>query len=283
MEPLIKCEHVDLGYENQDAVINVNMEVCPGDYLCIVGENGSGKSTLIKGLLGLLKPSGGKLTVAEELKTTGIGYLPQQTAAQKDFPASVREVVLSGCLSRRGRRPFYSKTEKDIASANMEKLGITQLANQCYRELSGGQQQRVLIARALCATRELLILDEPITGLDPMAIQDFYSMIRKLNREDKVAIIMVSHDLRNAVEEANKILHLQKQVLFYGPAHDYMNIKAAGHFFHEKEQGECLPTAACHMAKNVDGLENNEQKCSCGHTHAHSSQKIEGGNTHERA
>ena len=282
MEPLIKCEHVDLGYENQDAVINVNMEVCPGDYLCIVGENGSGKSTLIKGLLGLLKPSGGKLTVAEELKTTGIGYLPQQTAAQKDFPASVREVVLSGCLSRRGRRPFYSKTEKDIASANMEKLG-TQLANQCYRELSGGQQQRVLIARALCATRELLILDEPITGLDPMAIQDFYSMIRKLNREDKVAIIMVSHDLRNAVEEANKILHLQKQVLFYGPAHDYMNSKAAGHFFHEKEQGECLPTAACHMAKNVDGLENNEQKCSCGHTHAHSSQKIEGGNTHERA
>ena len=283
MEPLIKCEHVDLGYENQDAVINVNMEVCPGDYLCIVGENGSGKSTLIKGLLGLLKPSGGKLTVAEELKTTGIGYLPQQTAAQKDFPASVREVVLSGCLSRRGRRPFYSKTEKDIASANMEKLGITQLANQCYRELSGGQQQRVLIARALCATRELLILDEPITGLDPMAIQDFYSMIRKLNREDKVAIIMVSHDLRNAVEEANKIIHLQKQVLFYGPAHDYMNSKAAGHFFHEKEQGECLPTAACHMAKNVDGLENNEQKCSCGHTHAHSSQKIEGGNTHERA
>jgi len=283
MEPLIKCEHVDLGYENQDAVINVNMEVCPGDYLCIVGENGSGKSTLIKGLLGLLKPSGGKLTVAEELKTTGIGYLPQQTAAQKDFPASVREVVLSGCLSRRGRRPFYSKTEKDIASANMEKLGITQLANQCYRELSGGQQQRVLIARTLCATRELLILDEPITGLDPMAIQDFYSMIRKLNREDKVAIIMVSHDLRNAVEEANKILHLQKQVLFYGPAHDYMNSKAAGHFFHEKEQGECLPTAACHMAKNVDGLENNEQKCSCGHTHAHSSQKIEGGNTHERA
>ena len=283
MEPLIKCEHVDLGYENQDAVINVNMEVCPGDYLCIVGENGSGKSTLIKGLLGLLKPSGGKLTVAEELKTTGIGYLPQQTAAQKDFPASVREVVLSGCLSRRGRRPFYSKTEKDIASANMEKLGITQLANQCYRELSGGQQQRVLIARALCATRELLILDEPITGLDPMAIQDFYSMSRKLNREDKVAIIMVSHDLRNAVEEANKILHLQKQVLFYGPAHDYMNSKAAGHFFHEKEQGECLPTAACHMAKNVDGLENNEQKCSCGHTHAHSSQKIEGGNTHERA
>ena len=245
IEPLIKCEHVDFGYDNQDAVIDVNMEVDPGDYLCIVGENGSGKSTLMKGLLGLIRPTGGTLVTAEELKRTGIGYLPQQTAAQKDFPASVQEVVLSGCLNRRGRRPFYSRTEKAVAAENMERLGITPLAKQCYRELSGGQQQRVLIARALCATTRLLILDEPITGLDPMAIQDFYAMIRRLNREDGVAILMVSHDLRNAVEEANKILHLQKQVLFYGPAHDYMNSQAAGHFFHEKEQGQCIPTAVC--------------------------------------
>ena len=273
MEPLIRCEHMDLGYENQDAVVDVNMEVCPGDYLCIVGENGSGKSTLMKGLLGLLKPSAGVLTVSEELKTTGIGYLPQQTAAQKDFPASVREVVLSGCLSRRGRRPFYSRTEKRIAAENMERLGITPLAKHCYRELSGGQQQRVLIARALCANTQLLLFDEPITGLDPMAIQDFYAMLRKLNREDGVAILMVSHDLRNAVEEANKILHLQKQVLFYGPAHDYMNSRAAGHFFHEKEQGQCVPTAACHMARQKDENENSplkeEDGCKGGCCHDH--------------
>ena len=273
MEPLIRCEHMDLGYENQDAVVDVNMEVCPGDYLCIVGENGSGKSTLMKGLLGLLKPSAGVLTVSEELKTTGIGYLPQQTAAQKDFPASVREVVLSGCLSRRGRRPFYSRTEKRIAAENMERLGITPLAKHCYRELSGGQQQRVLFARALCATTKLLLLDEPITGLDPMAIQDFYAMLRKLNRDDGVAILMVSHDLRNAVEEANKILHLQKQVLFYGPAHDYMNSRAAGHFFHEKEQGQCVPTAACHMARQKDENENSPLKeeygCKGGCCHDH--------------
>ena len=273
MEPLIRCEHMDLGYENQDAVVDVNMEVCPGDYLCIVGENGSGKSTLMKGLLGLLKPSAGVLTVSEELKTTGIGYLPQQTAAQKDFPASVREVVLSGCLSRRGRRPFYSRTEKRIVAENMERLGITPLAKHCYRELSGGQQQRVLIARALCATTKLLLLDEPITGLDPMAIQDFYAMLRKLNREDGVAILMVSHDLRNAVEEANKILHLQKQVLFYGPAHDYMNSRAAGHFFHEKEQGQYVPTAACHMARQKDENENSplkeEDGCKGGCCHDH--------------
>ena len=172
MTPLITCEHVDFGYDNQDAVVDVNMEVDAGDYLCIVGENGSGKSTLMKGLLGLLKPTAGRLTVAEELKRTGIGYLPQQTAAQKDFPATVWEVVLSGALSRAGRLPFYSKEEKALAEKNMEKLGITPLKKHCYRELSGGQQQRVLIARALCATSRLLILDEPITGLDPAAIQD---------------------------------------------------------------------------------------------------------------
>lgn len=260
MTPLIKCGHVDFGYENQDAVVDVNMQVDPGDYLCIVGENGSGKSTLMKGLLGLIKPLAGELFVAEDLKKTGIGYLPQQTAAQKDFPATVGEVVLSGCLSRRGRLPFYSRAEKEIAAANMEKLGVTPLKDQCYRELSGGQQQRVLIARALCATTKLLILDEPITGLDPMAIQEFYAMLRRLNREDKVAILMVSHDLRNAVEEANKILHLQKRVLFYGPAHDYMNSRAAGHFFHEKEQGQCKPTAGCHMADR-------EEKGECCHEH----------------
>ncbi len=266
MAPLITCEHVDFGYDNQDAVVDVNMEVEAGDYLCIVGENGSGKSTLMKGLLGLLKPTAGTLKVADELKKTGIGYLPQQTAAQRDFPATVREVVLSGCLSRMGSLPFYTKSQKDLADRNLEKLGISPLRSHCYRELSGGQQQRVLIARALCATSSLLILDEPITGLDPMAIQEFYQMIRRLNREDGVAILMVSHDLRNAVEEANKILHLQKQVLFYGPAHDYMNSQAAGHFFHEKEQGRCKPTAGCHGAEAAP-LPDTTEKGECCHGH----------------
>lgn len=222
MIPLITCSHVDFGYENHDAVIDVTMELNPGDYLCVVGENGSGKSTLMKGLLGLLKPTGGTLTVSEDLKRTGIGYLPQQTAAQKDFPATVDEVVISGCLSRRGNRPFYSKVEKDLAASNMEKLGILGLRKHCYRELSGGQQQRALIARALCATNQMLILDEPITGLDPSASQDFYHMIKRLNREEKVTILMVSHDIRNIVSQANKILHLQQSVLFYGSTADYI-------------------------------------------------------------
>ena len=159
MNPIIKCEHTDFGYENHDAVIDLNLEIYPGDYLCVVGENGSGKSTLIKGMLGLLKPTGGSLSVADELKRGGIGYLPQQTAAQKDFPATVQEVVLSGTLSRRGNRPFYSRAERKLAAHNLERLGIEHLKQKCYRELSGGQQQRVLIARALCATEQLLILD----------------------------------------------------------------------------------------------------------------------------
>ena len=238
MNALITCEHVDFGYENVDAVVDVTMEIEPGDYLCIVGENGSGKSTLMKGILGLLKPTGGALCVNEELKRTGIGYLPQQTAAQRDFPATVYEVVQSGCLSRRGNRPFYTKAEKKLTMESMEKLGIEALKKHCYRELSGGQQQRVLIARALCATSRLLILDEPITGLDPSAVQEFYGIIRRLNREEGVSILMVSHDIRNMVTQANKILHLGRRVLFYGTAKDYQESRVGRRFL--EGEAECV-------------------------------------------
>ena len=230
MNPIIKCEHTDFGYENHDAVIDLNLEIYPGDYLCVVGDNGSGKSTLIKGMLGLLKPTGGSLSVADELKRGGIGYLPQQTAAQKDFPATVQEVVLSGTLSRRGNRPFYSRAERKLAAHNLERLGIEHLKQKCYRELSGGQQQRVLIARALCATEQLLILDEPITGLDPSAIQDFYHLIKKLNKEDGITIIMVSHDIGNVISQANKILHLHRRVVFCGTAEAYRQSVAGKEF-----------------------------------------------------
>ena len=236
MSALIRCEHVDFGYENHDAVIDVSMEINPGDYLCILGENGSGKSTLMKGILGLLKPTAGTLVVDEELRRTGIGYLPQQTAAPRDFPATVYEVVRSGCLSHLGRRPFFSRADKALAMENMEKLGIAGLSRKCYRELSGGQQQRVLIARALCATKKLLILDEPITGLDPSAIQELYALIRKLNREEKVTILMVSHDVQNVVHQANKILHLQQRVLFYGSVKDYVKSRAGLEFLGGDEE-----------------------------------------------
>ena len=233
---LLKCEHVDFGYENQDAVIEVSLEVSTGDYICIVGENGSGKSTLMKGILGLLKPTEGKIEISEELKKAGIGYLPQQTAAQKDFPATVFEVVISGCLGKRGNRPFYSPKEKQTALSNLERLGIADLKKSCFRDLSGGQKQRALIARALCATDKLLILDEPITGLDPSAIQDFYNIIRKLNREEQVAILMVSHDMANIVRQAGKILHLQQKALFWGTVQDYLKSGIGNQFLGGEEE-----------------------------------------------
>ena len=220
-QPLIECSGTGFGYENFDVVTDVTMEILPGDYIGVVGENGAGKSTFIKGLLGLLKPTSGEIRMAEDLKKTGIGYLPQQTAAQKDFPATVWEVVLSGTLSRAGYRPFYSREEKRLAELNMERLGICDLRRKCYRDLSGGQKQRVLIARALCATERLLILDEPITGLDPSAAQEFYQVVRRLNREQGVAILMVSHDIQNMVLQAKKILHLKQKVLFYGSVEEY--------------------------------------------------------------
>ena len=233
---LLKCEHVDFGYENQDAVIDVSLEVSTGDYICIVGENGSGKSTLMKGILGLLKPTEGKIEISEELKKAGIGYLPQQTAAQKDFPATVFEVVISGCLGKRGNRPFYSPKEKQTALSNLERLGIADLKKSCFRDLSGGQKQRALIARALCATDKLLILDEPITGLDPSAIQDFYNIIRKLNREEQVAILMVSHDMANIVRQAGKLLHLQQKALFWGTVQDYLKSGIGNQFLGGEEE-----------------------------------------------
>ena len=162
---LIVCRDVSLGYEGQSVLTHLDLTIRTGDYLCIVGDNGSGKSTLLRGLLGLLPPQSGQILRSPELQRGAIGYLPQQTRAQRDFPATVYEVVLSGCLNQRKNRFFYSAAQKSQALMNMGKLGVLELKDQCYRDLSGGQQQRVLLARALCAASSLLILDEPITGL----------------------------------------------------------------------------------------------------------------------
>ncbi len=196
---MLVCDNAALGYDGHTILSGVSFEVNTGDYLCIVGENGSGKSTLMKTILGLQKPISGRITFGEGLRQTEIGYLPQQTVVQKDFPATVREIVLSGCQARSGRRPFYCREEKQLACRNMERMGLTELAGRCYRELSGGQQQRVLLARALCATRKMLVLDEPVSGLDPKVTAEMYALIRRLNREDGITVLMISHDRAAAV------------------------------------------------------------------------------------
>ena len=219
---LITCENVSIGYEGQTVVKELNFSIERGDYLCIVGENGSGKSTLVKSLLGLKGADRGKIIYGDGLKKNEIGYLPQKNEEQKGFPASVYEVVLSGRLNGRGWKPFYRKEDKEAAAEKMEMLGITDLARQCFRDLSGGQQQRALLARALCATKSLLLLDEPVTGLDPIVTGD-------------IAVVMVSHDIETAVENASHILHLQETVRFFGTAEDYRKSRIGKKFLGGEE------------------------------------------------
>ena len=228
---IFECKDVTLGYENKVVAKNLNFKIDQGDYLCVVGENGTGKSTLIKTLLGLIKPLNGEVIANVQGKNhTGVGYLPQQTQAQKDFPASVWEVVLSGVLNNDHRCPFYNKKDKAEAEKNMEKLNILDLKKRCYRELSGGQQQRVLLARALCATDSVLILDEPVTGLDPAASMEFYETIKDLNKKENVTIIMVSHDIKNALNYATHILHLEQENDFFGTVEEYKKSNVSNMF-----------------------------------------------------
>lgn len=218
---LLVCKKAAFGYENKAVISDVDLQVEAGEYLCIVGENGAGKSTLIKGLLGLIKPISGAIEYGEPIRNASIGYLPQQTDAQKEFPATVMEVVLSGCLKRKGLLSFYSKKDKLKALENMKKLGVDKLKGKSYRNLSGGQQQRVLIARALCATDKLLVLDEPVTGLDPAGTADLYSVLHELNEVYGTAIIMVSHDVRGSLPEVKHVLHISFDSMFYGTAKEY--------------------------------------------------------------
>lgn len=220
----ITCENLTLGYDGKAVVSNLSFKVNKGDYLCIIGENGTGKSTLVKTILSLLKPMEGSIELGDNLKPFEIGYLPQQTVVQKDFPASVWEIVLSGTLPLCGKRPFYTKAEKKIALDNMQKLSIMELKDCSYRNLSGGQQQRVLLARALCATSKIILLDEPVTGLDPKVTAELYGLIKNLNAEG-VTVIMVSHDLHAALSYASHILHVGREESFMGTREEYIKSK----------------------------------------------------------
>lgn len=225
----IICRNAALGYDRKIFTSDLSFSVEEGDYLCVVGENGVGKSTLIKAILGLNAPIKGSIELCG-IKKNEIGYLPQQTDVQRDFPASVEEIVLSGCLSSMGIRAFYGKKEKLAASESLDRLGILNLKKRCYRELSGGQQQRALLARAMVAAKKLLVLDEPAAGLDIVAAQEMYSIIKELNKKDLLTVIMVTHDINEAVKSAGKILHLGEKMLFFGSTKDYVGSNAEGAF-----------------------------------------------------
>ena len=233
---LLTCTHLTLGYDGHALVRDLSFTVNAGDYLCIVGENGAGKSTLMRTLLGLQPPLGGTITLGEGLRPGDLGWLPQQTPVQRDFPAAVDEVVLSGCQARAGFRPFYSRADRARAAEAMEKMDVAPLAKRCYRELSGGQQQRVLLARALCAADRLLLLDEPVAGLDPMATSELYQLITELNRGG-MTILMISHDMNAALRYASHILHVGG-ASFFGTREDYLKTGGARRYLHHRRGGE---------------------------------------------
>lgn len=220
---LIRCSDVTLGYEGVTAVSHLSFTVEEGDYLCIIGDNGTGKSTLIRAILGLKRTSGGEITYEAGLRQNQIGYLAQQTEVQKDFPASVWEVVLSGCLNRKGIVPLYTPGDKKRAASALETLSIVNLKNKCYRELSGGQQQRVLLSRALCAADRLFALDEPTTGLDPNMTTEFFAFMQRLNQTKGTAVVMVTHDTHCAVKYAKHILQLTAADYFFGTKEEYLD------------------------------------------------------------
>lgn len=240
MNKLISCTNLAFSYDGEVVLKNVTFDLEEGDYLCIVGENGAGKSTLVSGLLGLKSPGCGKI-VYEGLKPHDIGYLPQKTRIQRDFPASVYEVVMSGNLNSLGYRLFYSAEHKKRAMRHMKALGIWEMKRESFRELSGGQQQRVLLARALCATGRLILLDEPATGLDPIVTNEFYELLKKVNKEMGIAVIMVSHDIHSALKYANKILHLKQEQIFFGTSAEY----------EETEVGKAFLGYSCQFAADA--------------------------------
>lgn len=218
---LIECEKLTMSYERVTAFENISFSLESGDYMLILGENGSGKSTLIKGLLGLKSPTSGNINF-NGITPREIGYLPQQNAIQKDFPATVREIILSGCLGSGGFSPFYTKAQKENAEKCMKHLHLDKIRKKSFRDLSGGQQQRVLIARALCATDKLLLLDEPVTGLDAVVTAELYDLISHLNTVHNVTIIMISHDISNTLKYANKVLHISSGSSFFGTVGEYV-------------------------------------------------------------
>ncbi len=219
---LITGTNITLAFENTVVSKNINFTVSSGDYLCIVGENGAGKSTLLKAILGLHKQKEGEIIYSDNFSKNQVGYLPQSSIIQKDFPASVMEVVMSGCINKLGKKPFFNKHHKNLAINNLKKLDILDLKNISFQNLSGGQKQRVLLARALCATDKLLVLDEPITGLDAKTTIEFYDLIKALNEEENITVIMISHDLKEATKYASHILHLAKEPIFFGTKVNYL-------------------------------------------------------------
>ena len=231
---LLKCQDLAVGYDNQAILRDINLEITNGDYICIIGKNGSGKSTLMKTLVNLLPPVSGKFKYDKTVRAKSIGYLPQQIQVQADFPASVYEAVLSGCLNRLGYYPFFKRAEKELANRYLKMLEIDEIRNKPFSRLSGGQQQRVLLARALCSTEKILFLDEPFAGIDVLMARQLYHIINRINKELGVTIVLISHDLNSVLHDTNRIFHVQDTLLFEGSTENYLKSEIGHRYLGDK-------------------------------------------------
>ncbi len=220
---LLTCRNASFGYDGEVVLSGIDFTLYGGEYMCILGENGAGKSTLVKGILGLISPTAGEIEFGEGLRACEVGYLPQQTQVHKSFPASVLEVVLSGRINSMGMRPFYNRKDREDALKKLELMGMKGTERRSFQELSGGQMQRVLLARAMCAAGRFILLDEPVSGLDPAATTDLYELIADINKNMGMTVIMVSHDTEAAVKYASHIMQLSHTQLFYGTVDEYKN------------------------------------------------------------
>lgn len=232
---LIECKNLSIGYNEKAICKDISFTVEKGDYVCIIGENGCGKSTLLKTILGLNKSISGKIKFDNNFNKNQIGYLPQQSEMQRDFPAVVKEIVMSGFINKMGFRPFYNKSEKEKGLKLMTQLNIIDYKNKSYKDLSGGQQQKVLLARALCATDELLVLDEPTNGLDMRSIKAFYDIIYRLNQENGITILMVTHNLDKVIDRATKIIYLKNTQVFMGNKEEFLASEYGKNYAGSKE------------------------------------------------
>lgn len=220
MSKLLECKNLSVSFDGRPIIEDLSFTVNENDFICIVGENGTGKSTLTNAMLGLIPITSGNIELHGICKSD-IGYLPQKLKVENNFPASVYEIVMSGFVGKSIFNPFYTKSQKCKAEDSIELLSIDGIKSRPFTELSGGQQQRVLLARAICAAEKLVLLDEPVTGLDAQSSDNFYKLIMHLNSEHGVAVVMVSHDIERSVQFAGKVLHLGADNYFFGTVDEY--------------------------------------------------------------
>ena len=227
MASILSVKNLYCGYGSVEVLSDVSFDVEKGDYIGLAGPNGAGKTTLVKTVLGLSEKFKGIIKLfGQDLKSFDgwgrVGYLSQRvTAFNPLFPAAVKEVVGLGLLSQKEFPKRFGRADDAKIMQSLDLMGISDLHRKPVSDLSGGQQQRVFLARALVSNPELLILDEPGTALDPQSREDFFEFIKKLNRDKGITVILITHDTAQIGQYANKLLYMDKKVVFYGSFSDF--------------------------------------------------------------